>query len=149
MTGGCRGGRAARGIGGLRTATREAGLLLGAPQGFTLSVAGTLAAVVGQRGMPGPWAAWLFVTGAGLGFCALLLAVGAHHERAVHPPGGLRGGAVFNLLPVAVVPAAVLGTTWIATGAVAFFVAGAIAVIGYLVLLGALARLTSRGDDRG
>ncbi|MGE3286189.1 MAG: hypothetical protein AB7J32_08810 [Pseudonocardia sp.] len=149
MTGGCRGGRAARGVGGLRAATREAGLLLGVPQGFTLSVAGTLAAVVGQRGMPGPWPAWLFVTGAGLGFCAVLLAVGAHHEPAVRPVGGLRGGAVYNLLPVAVVPAAVLGTAWIAAAAVAFFAAGAIAVVSYLVLLGILGRLASRGDERG
>lgn len=149
VTGGCRGGRAERGTGGLRAATREAGLLLGAPQGFTLSVAGTLAAVVGQRGMPGPWPAWLFVTGAGLGYCAVLLAAGAHHERAARPTRGLRGGAVFNLLPVVVVPAAVLGTAWIAAATVAFFLAGAIAVTSYVVLLGGLARLTSRGDDGG
>jgi hypothetical protein len=141
------GGR--RGTGGLRATTREAGLQLGVPQGFTLSVAGTLAALAGQRGMPGPWPAWLFVTGGGLGFCAVLLAVGAHHDRAAGSTGGLRGRAVFNLLPVAVVPAAVLGTAWIAADTLAFFVAGAVVVVAYVVLLGALAWLTSPGDDGG
>ena len=46
------------GEGGLRGAVRCLTAQLAVPQGFTLSVGGTLAATIGQHGTPGPFDVW-------------------------------------------------------------------------------------------
>lgn len=45
--------------------------MLVVPQGFTLSVTGVFAIMVGHRGFPGPVVIWLFILGSGLGFCGV------------------------------------------------------------------------------
>jgi hypothetical protein len=49
--------------GGLRCAVRGLTAQLAAAQGFTLSIGGTLAATIGQRGGSDLFDVWLFVAG--------------------------------------------------------------------------------------
>jgi hypothetical protein len=72
--------------------------LLVAPQGFTLSIAGTLAISV-QRHAPDAFAIWMFVLGGGLAFCATALTVGALRETMTLPVNFV-GLALLNLVPV-------------------------------------------------
>lgn len=86
--------------------------MLVVPQGFTLSVTGVFAIMVGHRGFPPPLVIWLFVVGAGLGFCGITLASQAHREASGRPVI-IVGAAAMNLLPAAVVPAACGASWWI------------------------------------
>lgn len=127
-----------------RTAATLRGTLtmLAAPQGFTLSIAGTLAATIGQRGVPGLLPVWLFVVGSSAGFCLLALAVGAaSRARAELAAGGLSGRAVLNAAPLAVVPFAVGGSSWIPNALGAYVAAGALATTSYVVILASMTRV--------
>ena len=123
--------------------------VLAVPQGFTLSVAGTLTATIGHYGHPGFLAVWLFVAGSGVGFCTMALATSAHRTR---PPSGapVLGAAILNIAPVFVVPAAVAVSWWLKPTGLSFFIAGLVAMIGYISWLGAyvlvVRRLTSHAD---
>ena len=85
--------------------------MLVVPQGFTLSVAGVLALMIGHRGFPGLLAIWLFIAGASIGFCGITLASGAHTEVS-NRHVSIAGMALMNLLPILVVPAACSASWW-------------------------------------
>ena len=119
--------------------------MLAAPQGFTLSVAGTLAATIGQRDVAGLLEVWLFVVGGSAGFCLVAVAGGVLHRPG--PRGGLSVSrrAVLNVAPVAVVPVAVGGSLRIPSDPLAFLVAGGLATTCYVVMLTLLLWFTGRG----
>lgn len=131
----------------MRVAVRDLTRMLVVPHGFTLSIAGTLAATVADRGGAGVMDVWLFVLGAGLGFCALAAVSGAATSRpgrrASEPPAAT-GAVVFNLAPLAVVPGAGLGSSWTASHGLGFLLAGLIATIAYVALLGLVVAITAR-----
>jgi len=132
-----------------RGAIRGITHMLVVPQGFTLSVTGVFAITAGHRGYPGPVVIWLFVAGAGAGFCGLVLASGAHRETT-NMPVSITGLALANLLPAAVVPAACCVSWWITNKAAAFLTAGAAASVLYVAGLAAfVAILHSRRNMRG
>jgi hypothetical protein len=106
------------------------------PQGFTLSVTGVFAITVGHRGFPAPIVIWLFIIGAGFGFCCVTLASGAHRETSSRPVS-IVGMAMTNLLPAVVVPAACSTSWWISDKSVGFLTAGACASVFYLAGLAA------------
>jgi hypothetical protein len=116
--------------------------LLVAPQGFTLSIAGTLAISV-QRHAPDAFAIWMFVLGGGLAFCATALTVGALRETMTLPVNFV-GLALLNLVPVGVVPLAAVAGWWIHRDSAAMFVSGAVAVIAYVWGLAGFLALTRR-----
>ncbi len=125
--------------------------MLVVPQGFTLSVTGTFAITLGHRGFPGPVVIWLFIAGAGLGFCGITLISGARRE-APGRPVSIAGLAMMNLLPAVVVPAAWSASWWISGKTASFLVAGACTSVFYLaglaaflVLLHPRTRATRRG----
>ncbi len=107
--------------------------MLAMPQGFTLSVAGTVAIMIGHRGFPGPLAVWLFVVGAAGAFSAIAVVVGAHLEPSNNPVTVV-GLALLNVTPVVIVPLACLIAWWIPGDAAAFAVAGAATSGLYVVM---------------
>lgn len=119
-----------------RGALRGITHMLVVAQGFTLSVTGVFTITTGHRGFPGPVGVWLFVTGAGAGFCGVMLAAGAHRE-ASNRPVSIVGPALANLLPAAVVPAACGASWWIGARPLSFLTAGAAASVLYLAGLAA------------
>ncbi len=110
--------------------------MLVVPQGFCLSMTGVFAITVGHRGYPGPVVVWLFVVGAGIGFCGVTLASGANREKSSRPVS-IVGMAMINLLPAVVVPAACGMSWWISDRPACFLVAGACASVFYLAGLAA------------
>lgn len=110
--------------------------MLVVPQGFTLSVTGVFAIMVGHRGFPGPVVIWLFILGSGLGFCGVALTSGAHRETSSRPVS-IVGLAMMNLLPAVVVPAACGACWWIGDKAACFLAAGVCASLFYLAGLAA------------
>jgi hypothetical protein len=116
-------------------ALRDLTALLAVPQGFTLSVSGTLAACIGQRGTAALLDVWLFAIGAAVGFCSLALLTARAPRSAPNGTIDMSRVAVLNALPVVVIPAAVGATVWIASTAVAFLVAGALTAGLYVALL--------------
>jgi hypothetical protein len=110
--------------------------MLVVPQGFSLSVTGVFAITLGHRGFPGPAVIWLFMVGAGFGFCCLTLASGAHRETSSQPVS-IVGMAMTNLLPAVVVPAACTASWWIGDKPACFLIAGACACVFYLAGLAA------------
>jgi hypothetical protein len=112
-------------------AMRQVAQSLVIPQGFTLSVSGSMGTLVGERGYPGALAVWLFVLGGGLGFCAVTAGSGLHHDPGARPEP-VTGPAVFNLVPVAVVPTVLLIAGLIGSDRVAFAIAGFLAVVLYM-----------------
>jgi hypothetical protein len=119
-----------------QVAVRGISHMLVVPQGFSLSVTGVFAITLGHRGFPGPVVIWLFTVGAGLGFCCVTLASGAHRETSSRP-ASIVGMAVANLLPVVVVPAACSISWWIGDKAACFLAAGAGVSVFYLTGLAA------------
>ena len=122
---------------------------LAVPQGFTLSIAGTLTAIIGHYGHPGFLPIWLFVAGSGVGFCTMALGTSAHRTTPSSGPPVL-GAAILNIAPVFVVPAAVAVSWWLKPIELSFFIAGLVAVIGYIVWFGGYMlldrRFTSQAD---
>lgn len=110
--------------------------MLVVPQGFSLSVTGVFAITVGHRGFPGPVVIWLFMVGAGFGFCFVTLASEAHRETSSRPVS-IVGMAMMNLLPAVVVPAACTASWWIGDKPACFLIAGACASVFYLAGLAA------------
>lgn len=119
------------------------------PQGFTLSIAGTLAATISQRGMPGIFDVWLFVVGASLSFAVLAVLGGSLRTTARSRPLLVTGTRSLNVVPVAAMPGATLGAGLIPNSAAGYFVAGILASALYIVLLAAMLRLTGGGLRRG
>lgn len=116
-----------------------------------MSIAGTLAATVGGRGIAGLMEVWLFVLGAGLGFSALAVVSGASAVRTAQRPSEplvATDAAVFNLAPVAVVPGATLGLSWATGPGLGYFLAGLIETISCTVLLGAVVAIIARWSVR-
>lgn len=120
--------------------------MLVVPQGFSLSVTGVFAVTVGHRGFPGPVVIWLFIVGAGLGFCGVALASGAHRATSSRPVP-IVGMAMVNLLPVLVVPAACSTSWWISDKPACFLVAGACGSVFYLTGLAASIVILHSGGD--
>ncbi len=129
-----------------RVAVRGITHMLVVPQGFSLSVTGVFAITVGHRGFPGPVAIWLFIVGAGLGFCSVTWASGAHRETSTRPVS-IVGMAMMNLLPVAMVPAACGASWWISDKPACFLVAGVCASGFYLVGLAAFIVILQASRD--
>ena len=113
--------------------------LLVVPQGFTLSVSGTLAAAIVQRGAVAVIDIWLFAVGAGVSFCLLALMSGSVSRSGPRPPLALSRVAVLNVVPVAVIPAAVQCAALVADRGLSFLLAGALATVLYVALLGCVA----------
>ena len=107
------------------------------PHGFTLSVGGVLAISVGHQEIATPWEVWLFLVGAVGGFSTSIL-VSAAHRSDVRPAPPLAGAALFNLVPLVVVPLAVSASWWVASHALAALLAGFVTSFGYLALLAAV-----------
>jgi hypothetical protein len=129
-----------------RVAVRGITHMLVVPQGFSLSVTGVFAITVGHRGFSAPVAIWLFIVGAGLGFCCVTWASGAHRETSIRPVS-IVGLAMMNLLPAVVVPAACGASWWISDKLAGFLVAGACASVFYLAgLAGFLVILQASGE---
>lgn len=110
--------------------------MLVVPQGFTLAVGGSLAICVGHHGYPGPVGVWLFVAGASLGYCALILVLGAARPK-VSTPVGIVGLALFNVAAVVVVPVATLAGWWISNADLAYFVSGLVVHLLYIPVVAA------------
>lgn len=81
------------------------------PQGFSLSVTGVFAILLGHRPHPGSAAIWLFIVGAALGFSIVVRASGAHRSGSALQPAS--GYQLFSLSPVVIVPAVSLIVWWI------------------------------------
>jgi hypothetical protein len=130
-----------------RVAIRGITHMLVVPQGFALSVTGVFAITVEHRGFPGPIVTWLFVAGAGFGFCCVTLASGAHRETSSRPVS-IVGLAMTNLLPTVVVPAACGSSWWIRDKPACFLTAGACASVFYLAGLAAFIVILHLGLPR-
>lgn len=116
------------------------------PQGFTLSIAGTIATLVGRRHDTAPLTVWLFIVGAGVGYVLVSLVSGSH--RGAASPGSLsiEGVRVLNLVPVVVVPLATWTADLIPYTPAAFACGGFVAVAAYFVgLWGFLRGLSTAG----
>ena len=117
-----------------RRTTVEVAHLITVPQGFTVAVAGSVALCVGRHGFPGFLAVWLFVAGASLSDCLVVLAVGAT-RRPVRQPGGIVGLALLNLAAVVVVPLVALVTWWIPDPNLAYLATGCTVHLTYIPLV--------------
>ena len=126
-----------------RRTTVEVAHLITVPQGFTVAVAGSVALCVGRHGFPGFLAVWLFVAGASLSYCLVVLAVGATHGR-VGQPGGIVGLALLNLAAVVVVPLVALVTWWIPDPNLAYLATGCVVHLTYVPLVALAITLVSR-----
>ena len=113
------------------------------PQGFTLSVAGSLSITIAHHGSLGIWEAWLFVVGAGMGFLVMTLASGAHRRRHVRTSLTVTGWALLNLVPAVVVPIAGVISWSVANVAAAAFVAGPVTTAAYVTALAWFIQLTT------
>lgn len=106
------------------------------PQGFTLSVSGTLAATIVQRGAATVTDIWLFAVGAGLSFCLLALMSGSVARSGTRPQLVLSRVAMLNVLPVAVIPAATQCAALVADRGLSFLLAGPLATGFFVAPLG-------------
>jgi hypothetical protein len=106
------------------------------PQGFSLSTTGVFAILLEHRPHPGPTAIWLFIAGAALGFSIVVRASGAHRSGGALQPAS--GYQLFNLSPVAVVPAASLIVWWIPLGPVAYALGGLSTSCCYLLAVASM-----------
>lgn len=113
------------------------------PQGFTLSVAGTMATLVCQRKDSAPLAIWLFVVGAGVGYVLVSLVSGSHRGTASPATLPIEGLRVLNLVPIVVVPLSTGTAALIPYTPAAFTCGGFVAVAGYVVGLSAFLRVLS------
>jgi hypothetical protein len=122
------------------------------PQGFTLSITGTIAIMNGHRCHAGPIAIWLFILGAGVGYSIAALVSGAHRRSASSRLQPVTGLPVLNVVPLLVVPVAVGAAWWIPDSRVAFAAAGFVATLGYVsafaLVLHLVIRQTGARADR-
>lgn len=104
------------------------------PQGYTLSIAGSLAVAVRRYGFPSDLEAWGFVAGAVLAFVVLaIIAHGVLRGSIATLPMGLR--ALINVVPLIVVLVVVWLVGLMASASIGFPLAGLIGAGGYVVLL--------------
>ena len=96
-----------------------------------MSTTAVFAILLEHRPHPGPAAIWLFVVGAAVGFAIVVRASGAHRSANTIPRAS--GYQLFNLSPVAVVPAVSLIVWWIPVLPVAWALGGLSASSGYLL----------------
>ena len=141
-------GRMDTGVGDLegrswRRTTVEVAHLITVPQGFTVAVAGSVALCVGRHGFPGFLAVWLFVAGASLSYCLVVLAVGATH-RPIGQPGGIVGLALLNLAAMVVVPLVAVVTWWIPDPNLAYLATGCAVHLTYVPLVALAITVLSR-----
>jgi hypothetical protein len=129
-----------------RRTTVEVAHLITVPQGFTVAVAGSVALCVGRHGFPGFLAVWLFVVGASLSYCVVVVAVGATH-RPVVQPGGIVGLALLNLSAIVVVPLVALATWWISDPNLAYFATGCVVHLTYVPLVALAITVLSRRPE--
>jgi hypothetical protein len=117
-------------------AVREIARHMVIPQGFTLSVAGTIATLVGERTDTRALTIWLFVTGAGVGYGLVGIAGGAHRRTVPSATLTINEHRLLNpvpiLVPILVVPVATSIANQIPYTPVAFACAGFLAVAGYI-----------------
>jgi len=106
------------------------------PQGFSLSTTGVFAILLEHRPHPGPAAIWLFMAGAALGFSIVVRASGAHRSGSALQPAS--GYQLFNVSPLAVVPAVSLIVWWIPLGPVAYALGGLFTSSGYLLAVASM-----------
>ncbi|WP_155918087.1 hypothetical protein [Marmoricola sp. URHB0036] len=119
------------GLAELRNLTR----IMSVPHGFTLSIGGTLAGCIGQRGYPGLWSVWAFVAGAGIAFVSLAVASSGAASKGVTDPTLPYGAAVLNLVPVILVPIGVWVGTSIDADFWSFAASGLVCAGSYLIAL--------------
>jgi hypothetical protein len=86
----------------------------------------------------------LFVAGAGCSFSLLAIASGNARNDSPLRTLPIFGKATLNILPIVVMPAAVVSASRIANSAAGFFVAGALATGLYVGLLAIVLWLTAR-----
>jgi hypothetical protein len=132
----------------MRSSLRLVSQTLVVPQGFTLSIAGTLATLVGERGYPGAFGIWLFVLAAGLAFCWVVGGAGLHRDPEARPDP-ITGRATFNLAPAAVVPCVYWLQKAVGNDRLAFLLSGFVAVALYLVVLAASVSVNGRCAGHG
>lgn len=112
------------------------------PQGYTLSVGGTLAILLDRHPRPGAVPIWLFVVGAVVGFVLVARASNAHRDRAALTAAA--GKQLFNAAPVLVVPLVVLATCWVEQPLAAFPAAGLACSSTYVLTVTAFFHLVGR-----
>jgi len=100
------------------------------PQGYTLSIGGSLAVTAHTYGSPSGTRATEFVAGALLAF-VLLVAVAARPSAEPGLTAALAGLARYNITPLAVIALVALVVHLVPSPAVGFFLAGAFAAGGY------------------
>lgn len=105
---------------------------LSVPYGFTMTVAGSLAVLIGRRGYPGFLGVWLFVVGGSLAYC-ILAVVSRAHIGAGPAPAPRRRRAVVNLAPVVALPVDDVAVRWVENDHLAFGLAGWVAVLAYVL----------------
>jgi hypothetical protein len=109
---------------------------LAVPQGFSLSMTGVFAILLEHRPHPGSAAIWLFIVGAALGFAIVVRVSGAHRSGSALQPAS--GYQLFNVSPLAVVPAVSLIVWWIPLGPVAYALGGLFTSSGYLLAVASM-----------
>ena len=97
---------------------------------------GVFAIVLEHHPRPGPVAIWLFVTGAAVGYTAMVGASNAHRSSA--PIQAAHGYQLFNLSPILVVPLVSLVHWWIRPAPIAYLFAGLAASCTYLLAVSLL-----------
>lgn len=111
------------------------------PQGFTLSVAGTLATMICQRTDITPFAIWLFVVGSGCSYGLITVGSRAGAEPTTNPA---ERAHIVNLTPIIVVPITTMSARLIHYTPAAFACAGFVTVLVYVGVLSSFLRLTYR-----
>lgn len=111
-------------------------------QGFTLSIAGTLAILLERHPRPGPFVIWLFVAGATLGFVLVVAVSGAYRHGT--PGRDAAGLQMFHVAALIVVPLVASAVFCIPSAHVAFPLAGLAISSIYVLAVGAV----FRGVDR-
>jgi len=104
------------------------------PQGYTLSIGGSLAVTAHAYGAPSGTRATEFVAGALLAF-VLLVAVAARPPTEPGPTAPLAGVARYNVTPLAVIALVALVVHIVPSPTVGFVLAGAFAAGGYALAI--------------
>lgn len=104
------------------------------PQGYTLSIGGSLALATYAYGPPTALHAAEYVVGALAAF-VLLVAFAARPHEEPGPPPALHGIARYNITPLAIIGLNGLIVHLVTAATVGFFVAGVLAAGGYALLV--------------
>lgn len=129
---------------GTRSTARGVLRKIAAPQGFTLSVGGTLAGTIAERETTQVFDIWLFVVGGSASFCLLVLITSGTSRTRHYATASLSGLTMLNLLPIVVMPTALVIASSVPGRHLGIAVAGALTTGLYLVFLVALVRIAAR-----